>query len=161
MSKVQQRFEVHSSPIQGLGAFATQRVRKGTRIIEYTGERITPKEADTRYDNGKPTGRVLLFQVDKRTTIDAGVGGNEAKYINHSCEPSCEAVIDARRIYIEAIRSISPGEELTYDYNLTRDNQDDKETEAEYACRCGAATCRGTMLEPLPKRENRKREIKR
>ncbi len=148
-------FKVRSSSIQGLGAFSTQRIRNGTRIIEYTGERINSKEADARYEDGKPNGRVLLFQVDKRTTIDAGVGGNEARFINHSCEPNCEAVIESRRIYIEAIRTISPGEELTYDYNLTRDEQDDPRTESEYACRCGVPTCRGTMLEPLPKHKKR------
>ena len=153
------RFEIRSSPIQGLGAFATQRIRKGTRIIEYTGERITPKEADARYDDDQTQHpHVLLFTVDKRTTIDAGVNGNEARYINHSCEPSCEAVIDNRRVYIEALRTISPGEELNYDYNLTRDGQVDAETEARYACHCGAKTCRGTMLEPRGGRKKSKRK---
>lgn len=141
-------FEIRSSPIQGLGAFATRRIRKGTRIIEYAGERISSREADARYDDQAPQARVLLFQVDKRTIIDAGVDGNEACFINHSCEPNCEAVIDSRRIYIEALSTISPGEELTYDYNLTRD-EDDSKTEANYSCHCGASTCRGTMLEPV------------
>lgn len=153
------RFKVRSSQIQGMGTFATQRIRKGTRIVEYLGERITPKEADERYDDDHTQdSRVLLFVVDKRTVIDAGVGGNEARFINHSCEPNCEAVIDARRIFIEALRTISPGEELTYDYNLTRDEQDDPQTETEYACHCGAPACRGTMLESLPKRKKRGRK---
>ena len=151
-------FKVRSSRIQGMGAFAARRIRKGTRIVEYQGERITPKEGDARYENDhNPNSRVLLFTVDKRTVIDAGVNGNEAQYINHSCEPNCEAVIESRRIYIEALRTISPGEELTYDYNLTRDEQDGAQTESDYACHCGANTCRGTMLEPLPKRRKRKR----
>lgn len=155
-------FKVRSSRIQGMGAFATRRIRNGTRIIEYVGERISPKQADTRYDgNHGPGLRVLIFQVDKRTIIDAGAGGNEARFINHSCEPNCEAVIDSRRIYIEALRTISPGEELTYDYNLTRDDLDDIQTEADYACNCGASTCRGTMLEPLRTRKNRKRKKSR
>lgn len=159
---VKQRFEVRSSPIQGSGAFATGRIRKGTRIIEYKGERISAKEAEARYetDDNKDS-RVLLFQVDKRMTIDAGVDGNDARFINHSCEPNCQAVSENRRIYIEAISTISPGEELTYDYNLTRDKSDTKETELEYACHCGAATCRGTMLEPLPKRKKAKRKRRR
>ena len=148
------RFEVRASSIQGFGAFATQRIPCGTRIIEYVGERISPKEADARYaEDG--AGPVLLFVVDKRTVIDAGVSGNEARFINHSCEPNCEAVIDSRHIYIEALRTISPGEELSYDYNLTRDQQDDSQTEVDYSCHCGADTCRGTMLEPLPKRRKR------
>ncbi|OGO38395.1 MAG: hypothetical protein A2Z03_11845 [Chloroflexi bacterium RBG_16_56_8] len=150
---------MRSSPIQGLGAFATQRIRKGTRIVEYTGERISPKEADTRYaDDRTQHPHVLLFTVDKRTTIDAGVNGNEARYINHSCQPNCEAVIEDRRVYIEALRTISPCEELTYDYNLTLDGQPDAETEARYACHCGANTCRGTMLEPWRSRRKSKRK---
>jgi hypothetical protein len=92
-----------------------------------------------------------LFLVDKNVVIDAAVGGNDARFINHSCEPNCEPVNESGRIYIEALRSISPGEELTYDYSLTRDEQDDEQTEIDYACRCGARRCRGTMLEVLPK----------
>ena len=159
MTATKLRFKVRRSRIQGFGAFATQRIRKGTRIIEYKGERISPKQGDARYENGhSKDAPVLLFTVDKRTVIDAGVGGNEARFINHSCEPNCEAVIDTRRVFIEAIRTISSDEELTYDYNLTRDGQDDRQTEKEYACHCGAANCRGTMLEPLPIRKKRKRK---
>jgi uncharacterized protein len=156
------RFEVRNSPIQGLGAFATQKIRKGTRLVEYMGEHISPDEADRRYENGNnKDARVLIFQVDKRTIIDAGVGGNEAQYINHSCDPNCETVIESKRVYIEAIRMIQPGEELTYDYSLTRDETDDAGTELEYICRCGAPGCRRTMLEPLPKkRKPRKRKTK-
>ncbi|MGH2583034.1 MAG: SET domain-containing protein [Anaerolineales bacterium] len=156
------RYEIRNSAIQGLGAFATLRIRKGTRIVEYAGERITPDEADRRYENGhSKDARVLIFQVDKRTIIDAGVGGNEAQYVNHSCDPNCESVIESKRVYIEAIRTIQPDEELTYDYSLTRDDTDDDGTELEYVCHCGAPDCRGTMLEPLPKkRKPRKRKPK-
>jgi SET domain-containing protein len=146
-----QHFKVRGSRIQGLGAFATQQIRKGTRVIEYTGERISSEEGDRRYDEKhSPDSPVLLFTVDKRTVIDAGVGGNDARFINHSCDPNCEPVIQSRRVYIEAIRTIRSGEELTYDYNLTREGKDDEKTEREYACHCGAPNCRGTMLEPLP-----------
>jgi uncharacterized protein len=142
-------FEVKTSPIQGLGVFATKRIRKGTRIIEYTGENITPAEADNRYDDSRVNHpHVLLFSVDKRTVIDAGVGGNESRFINHSCEPNCETIIEKKHVYIESIHTISRGEELTYDYNLTREDQDDTELEKRYSCNCGATTCRGTMLKP-------------
>ncbi|MEX1071466.1 MAG: SET domain-containing protein-lysine N-methyltransferase [Anaerolineales bacterium] len=147
------KFEIRSSPIQGSGAFALESIRKGTRLIEYTGERITSSESDLRYTNGKQS-PVLLFVVDKRLVIDAGVNGNEARFINHSCDPNCEAVIDRRSIYIEAIRKIAPGEELTYDYNLTREEGEGEEVELEFVCNCGASNCRGTMLEPLPKSPN-------
>jgi len=142
-------FEVRNSPIHGFGGFATQRIRKGTRIIEYLGERISSEEGDRRYeDDTSEHPHVLLFTVDKHTVIDAGVGGNEARFINHSCEPNCKAVTEKKRVYIEAIKAIAEGEELTYDYNLTRDGTEDEDMERRYACRCGAKTCRGTMLAP-------------
>jgi SET domain-containing protein len=150
------RFKVRQSAIQGLGVFATERIRKGTRIIEYTGERISADEADARYEDHPKHKPILLFTVDKRTTIDAGVNGNDARFINHSCDPNCEPVIESRRVFINAVRLIWPGEELTYDYNLTRDKQDDEQTEIDLACHCGAINCRGTMLEPIPTRKKRK-----
>ena len=150
-------FEIWPSSIQGHGAFAVRRIRKGTRIIEYTGERITPLEADTRYDDDRSDfPHVLLFTVDRRTVIDAGVGGNEARYFNHSCEPNCEAVSEDRRVFLEALRTIAAGEELTYDYQLERSGQPAAEWERRYACACGAATCRGTMLAPQTRRKSRK-----
>ncbi len=150
--------EVKPSKIQGLGAFAATHIAKGSRIIEYTGERITPAEADRRYnDDASDHPRVLLFSVDSRTVIDAAVGGNEAQYINHSCEPNCAAVTDRKRIFIEAIRDIRPGEELLYDYHLTRESDDDAALEKRYACRCGAPTCRGTML--VPKEKHKKERV--
>ena len=150
-------FEIRPSPIQGRGAFATRRIRKGTRIIEYTGERLTPSAADARYDDDRREHpHVLLFTVDRRTVIDAGVGGNEARYFNHSCAPNCEAVTEKRRVYLEALRTIAAGEELTYDYQLERGRWPPAEWERRYACRCGTATCRRTMLAPLPRRKPRR-----
>ncbi|HTP01093.1 MAG TPA: SET domain-containing protein-lysine N-methyltransferase [Anaerolineales bacterium] len=149
--------EVRRSKIQGMGAFATNHIAKGTRIIEYTGERISQKEADRRYDDdGSEHPRVLLFSVDKRTVIDAGVGGNEAQYINHSCDPNCEAVTEKRRVFIDALRDIEPGEELLYDYHLTRQDDDPPDMEERYACHCGAPACRGTMLQPLEDKKPKK-----
>jgi SET domain-containing protein len=151
-------FEVRSSPIHGFGAFASRRIRKGTRIIEYLGQRITNQEADARYnDDRMEHPHVLLFIVDKRTVLDAGVNGNEARYINHSCAPNCEAVIQNGRIFIEALCSISAGEELTYDYRLERAEENDIADDLRYACRCGAETCRGTMLAPRKTRKKLRR----
>lgn len=143
-------FVLRPSPVAGTGAFATRRIRKGERIVEYLGERISHTEADRRFqqDDGGGSPHVLLFVVDGRTVIDAAVGGNEARFINHSCEPNCEAVIERRRIFIDAIRDIAPGEELTYDYELTRESEDDEEEEKRYPCRCGSPSCRGTLLGP-------------
>ncbi len=149
-------FQVRPSTIQGLGAFATRQIRKSTRIIEYRGERISPEEADRRYDDDADT-YVLLFTVDKTTVIDAGVGGNDARYINHSCEPNCQAITESGRVYIEALRTIRPGDELTYDYRLELPDSNQAEAATLYACRCGAPNCRGTMLKPPPRRRQKKK----
>ena len=141
-------FELRKSRIQGRGAFATRPIKKGDRIVEYTGERISQKEADKRYDDTRmERHHTFLFSVDARTVIDATRTGNDARFINHSCAGNCEAVIDNRRIFIEALRDIEPGEELAYDYGYERgEPEDDAELEAMYPCRCGAPECRGTIL---------------
>ena len=142
-------FELRRSKIQGRGAFATRPIKKGTRIIEYVGERISHPEADKRYDDsGMGRHHTFLFSVGRSMVIDAAVGGNDARFINHSCAPNCEAIEDKKRIYIEAIRDIAEGDELTYDYAYERDGTEDEEWEKLYVCKCGAATCRGTILAP-------------
>ncbi len=142
-------FEVRSSPIAGLGAFALRPIPKGTRIIEYVGERISQAEADQRYDDTLiAQAHVLLFSVDEHTAIDAGIGGNDSRFINHSCEPNCRSVTRRGRVHIWSLRSIAAGEELTYDYNLTRDGVSNMDAYTLYACHCGAVTCRRTMLAP-------------
>ena len=155
-SKANKYFVLRRSQIQGKGAFATRSIKSGTRIIEYTGERISPEEADRRYDDGG-MGRhhTFLFSVDSKVCIDAAVDGNDARFINHSCAPNCEAVDERKRIYIEAIRDIAPGEELTYDYQYERDGTEDEKWEKIYVCKCGAATCRGTILAPKKTRGKR------
>lgn len=88
----------------------------------------------------------MLFTVDERVVIDGGVRGNSARWINHSCAPNCEAVDDRGRIFIETIRVVKPGEELTYDYNLQLDERHTRAAKRKYACACGARRCRGTLL---------------
>lgn len=141
-------FTIRRSKIQGNGAFATRWIDQGSRIIEYVGERISADEADERYDDDE-MGRhhTFLFSVDEDTVIDAAVGGNEARFINHCCDPNCEAVDDDGRIFIEALRDIAPGEELFYDYGYELGN--DKLTpglKKIYPCHCGSPNCRGTIL---------------
>jgi len=151
-------FRVRQSRIHGRGVFAARRIRKGTRIIEYVGERVSHAEADRRYEDRPETdNHTFLFTVDGRTVIDAGVGGNEARWINHSCNPNCETFIEDRRVFIEAIRTIQPGEELSYDYQIGREKGDPPDIDDIFACRCGAPNCRGTMLTgPKPKQRARK-----
>jgi len=145
-------FEVRHSPIHGYGVFAARRIRKGTTVIEYLGDRVSHATADARYEDKDPNdNHTFLFTVDARTVIDAGVNGNEARYINHGCDPNCESTTLSRRIFIEALRTIRPGEELSYDYQIQRDKDDAANVDAIYACRCGATNCRGSMLEAARK----------
>jgi uncharacterized protein len=140
---------VRNSPLHGLGVFAVRRIAKGTRVIEYLGERVSHAEADRRYRHKDALdNHTFLFIVDARTVIDAGVAGNEARFVNHACEPNCESVIENRRVFIDAIRTIEPGEELTYDYQIPREADDPPDIDAIFACRCGGERCRGTMLWP-------------
>jgi SET domain-containing protein len=152
-------FVIRRSAIQGRGAFATRRIKKGERIIEYTGERISNAEADKRYDDERMRRHhTYLFTLTQRTVVDGGAGGNESRFINHSCDPNCEAVIEDGRIWIDALRPIEKGEELAYDYKYERVGGDDHGDEKKYPCRCGAATCRGTILAPGKRRSRSSRK---
>ncbi|RYZ34950.1 MAG: SET domain-containing protein [Myxococcaceae bacterium] len=152
-------FELRQSPIQGLGAFATRRIRKGTRIIEYIGERLTQAQADTRYDDeSMERHHTFLFNLDDDTVLDAGTLHNESRYINHSCEPNCQSLIDKGHIHIYALRAIEPGEELTYDYAYERTPEMGDDAEGLYICRCGTPSCRGTILAPEKKAPARRKK---
>ncbi|NMO19992.1 SET domain-containing protein-lysine N-methyltransferase [Pyxidicoccus fallax] len=145
-------FELRPSSIQGTGAFATRRIRKGSRIIEYIGERITQDEADRRYDDeAMERHHTFLFNLDDKGVLDAGTLHNESRYINHSCDPNCEALIDKGHIYIYALRDIEPGQELVYDYAYERTEDMGPDAESLYVCKCGSPKCRGTILAPLKK----------
>jgi hypothetical protein len=152
-SAVQPLIEVRASPLHGLGVFAVRPIAAGTRVLEYLGERISHEEADRRYE-GKSANdnHTFLFIADDTTVIDAGVDGNEARFVNHACDPNCESVIEQARVFIDAIRSIAAGEELTYDYQIQRETGDPPDIDAIFACRCGLARCRGTMMWPPRRR---------
>jgi SET domain-containing protein len=142
-------YVVRNSPIHGRGVFAARRIRKGTKILEYKGERISNREADRRYDDTKmKRHHTFLFTLDKRTVIDGALsaGGGDASYINHSCDPNCEAIITGKRIFIHALTTIEPGDELAYDYQYERTGENDDELEKFYLCKCGAENCRGTIM---------------
>jgi SET domain-containing protein len=159
-------FEVRHSPIHGYGVFALRRIRKGTVVTEYIGDRISHAEADTRYEHkAADDNHTFLFTVDARTVIDGGIGGNDARYINHGCDPNCESSTEDRRVFIEAIRTIQKGEELAYDYQIQRDPDDPPNVDEIFACRCGAVACRGSMLEARkvkrPKRKKKRAAARR
>jgi len=149
---------VRDSNVHGRGVFATRRIEKGERVIEYLGERVSHDEADRRYESKEENdSHTFLFIVDSKTVIDAGTEGNDARFFNHSCDPNCESVVEKRRVFIEALRSIEPGEEMTYDYQIYRDHDDPENIDEVFACRCGFANCRGTMLWPPEPKKKKKR----
>jgi uncharacterized protein len=154
-------FEIRRSRIQGRGGFATRRIKRGERIGEYTGERISQGEGDRRYDDDAMSRHhTFLFAVSARTVIDAAVGGNDTRFINHSCDPNCDAVIERGRVYIDACKPIAEGEELFYDYSYEREKDAGPDAESQYPCWCGTKKCRGTILIP-EKKKKRKRPARR
>ena len=138
---------VRDSPVHGRGVFATAAISQGARIIEYLGEIISWKEALRRHphDPSQPH-HTFYFHINSRRVIDAAHQGNDARWINHSCAPNCEAQEQKGRIFIVALRAIAAGEELNYDYGLTIDEPISAELLRNYPCRCGSANCRGTLL---------------
>lgn len=132
------------SSIHGFGIYARRDIPKGTRIIEYVGERITKKEAERRADEDifaskadSEKGAVYIFVLNKRYDIDGNVGYNTAKYINHSCDPNCETEIIRGKIWVIALRDIAKGEELSYNYGYDLDDYQD------HPCRCRTGRCVG------------------
>lgn len=149
-------YRVRRSKIQGRGVFAAADIRKGRRIIEYQGEHISEEEADRRYDESRmKRHHTFLFTLDRNTVIDGDRHGNEARYINHSCDPNCEAVIYGKRIFIYSLRPIKKGEELLYDYKFEYTGPKDAKF---YVCRCGAEKCRGTIMKSPPKKRKKGRK---
>ena len=144
------RLQVRRSGVHGKGVYATVDLAQGDTLIEYTGEVISWDEALRRHPHD-PTDphHTFYFHIDDGHVIDAKHGGNSSRWINHSCEPNCEAdETEDGRVFIRALRNIQAGEELFYDYGLVIDERYTPKLKAEYACRCGHASCRGTMLAP-------------
>jgi len=143
------RIQVRRSGVHGKGVFALAPLAQGARVIEYVGEVIPWREALRRHphDPSDPD-HTFYFHIDDKRVIDANVGGNAARWINHACTPNCEADEDDGRIFIRALRDIAPGEELFYDYGLVIDERYTPKLKKQFACRCGSAGCRGTMLAP-------------
>lgn len=139
--------EVRASPIHGKGVFALKCIRKGRRIIEYKGQRV--RWADHRAEKRSHT---ELFHVSPTHVINPKRGGNIARFINHSCAPNCEAILEDRRVFIYALRTLRPGEELLYDYGLVLGRRFTRDDVLRHRCRCGAPRCRGTLLQVPPAR---------
>ena len=131
------------SGIHGKGVFANTDIPGGTRLIEYKGERITDEESERRYPD---TTHTFLFMLDNCQIIDGGRNGNTSRWINHSCEPNCEASEENGRMFIDTLRDIRTGEEITIDYNLYIEARYTAALKREYACGCEMRRCRGTLL---------------
>ena len=128
------RVRVGTSRIAGQGLFAAQDIKKGTDIMQYTGEKIPKAESKRRLAEGN----AYIFALNDRWDIDGSTLDNLARYINHSCDPNCEAVVTTRTLWIVALRPIKAGEELSYNYGYDA---------KKYPCTCGAPNCCGYILD--------------
>ena len=152
------KIERRQSSIHGNGVFATEAIAKGERLVRYKGTLRTHAEVDEEYGGVDEDGHTFLFTLNDDYVIDGNVDGNIARWINHSCAPNCEAVHEENakgkthkdKIFIEAIRDIEPGEELSYNYGIVLDEPHTPALKKLWGCRCGSAKCTGTMLQPKP-----------
>jgi len=146
-------YGVKNSGIHGKGIFARTNIKKGIKIIEYIGEKISKKEGDKRseeqYEKAMKTGKgaVYVFELNKTQDLDGDVPWNPARFINHSCNPNCKVSIRKDRIWIFSIKNIKKGQELSYDYGY------DLEDYHEHPCKCGSKNCMGYIIGE----ENRKK----
>jgi SET domain-containing protein len=141
--KAARRIVVRRSSIHGKGVFATTYIPAGTRLIEYKGERISDEDSEYLYTE---TTHTFLFMLENNEVIDGSRNGNNARWINHSCEPNCEASEEDSRVFIDALSSIEAGDEITIDYNLYLEARYTAALKRQYACGCGTEQCRGTLL---------------
>ena len=139
--------------MHGKGVFAVTDIAEGETLIEYVGQIISWEEAQAKHphDANDPN-HTFYFHIDEQHVIDAKVGGNSSRWINHACDPNCEADEVDGRIFIKALRNIAAGEELHYDYGLIIDERYTPKLKAEYPCWCGSPQCRGTLLAPKRRR---------
>jgi len=125
---------------KGRGLYATRDIKEGTKIIDYVGKLITKKQTQDsdKYDNSKP---IYLFTINKKYDLDGDYNFNTARLINHSCNPNCEVVGKGLKLWIESIKNIKKGEELSYDYGFSFD-KDFK----DYPCKCNSENCCGYIV---------------
>ncbi|WP_305804500.1 SET domain-containing protein-lysine N-methyltransferase [Stenotrophomonas sp. YIM B06876] len=150
------KIQARKSSIHGNGVFALVAIKQGERVVEYKGKRRTHEEVDADDSGDVESGHTFLFTLNEVYVIDANHGGNDARWINHSCDPNCEAMVQettgddpaADKVFISAIRDIQPGEELTYNYGITLAERHTPRLKKIWECRCGAKDCTGTMLQP-------------
>ena len=133
-------YKIKKSKIDKKGLYASQNIEKGTKIIEYKGKIISVKksEVDPKFDNRKA---IYLFNINNRYDLDGDFKFNTARLINHSCDPNCEVTGTGLKIWVHAIKDIKKGEEFSYDYGFSFD-----EDFKNYPCRCGSKNCCGYIV---------------
>lgn len=143
-------YKVKASKVHGRGVFARRRIAPGECIVEYQGERIEWETALKRAEAaGTPINHTFFFSLSDGRVIDGASRGNDARFINHSCEPNCEPLEhEDGRVYIYSLMEIERGEELTYRYALIYEGRHTAAIKRAFPCHCGAPTCLGTMLAP-------------
>ena len=150
-------YTVRRSAIHGNGVFARRKIREGELIDEYQGERIDWDEANKRAEDAHgPLNHTFFFSLADGRVIDGGSQGNDARFINHACEPNCEAQEDEGKVFIYALRDIERGEELNYNYALVYEERHTAAVKRQFACNCGSPGCTGTMLAPKRKPKAKK-----
>jgi SET domain-containing protein len=140
------RVIVRRSPVHGKGVFALQRIAARERVLEYKGEVTSWREAVRRHQRHGVDGHTFFFGLSDGRVIDGSQNGNSARWLNHACTANCEAIEDAGRVFIETLQDIDAGQELFIEYLLAVDDPVDEDTRRQYACRCGATSCRRSML---------------
>ncbi len=125
-----------SSPIHGKGGFAKQKIRQGSRVMEYVGERISKGESLRRCEQNNE----FIFSLNESQDLDGNVPWNSARFINHSCAPNCEATLEEDQIWLSALRDVESGEEITFNYGF------DLEDYKAYPCHCGSSKCVGYIV---------------
>jgi hypothetical protein len=156
LERVDQLYKVRASEIHGKGLVARVDLPPNTRVIEYKGLRRSHSDADRMYAESVEGGHTFLFTLNEHYLIDANFDGNAARWINHSCDPNCRAVLEediggdrARdRIFIETIKAVRVGSEFTYNYEIRLAQPHTAKLKAIWRCLCGSKNCAGTMLQP-------------
>ena len=144
----QEFFEVRESRIHHKGVFATKDIKKGQKILQYVGEKISKEEGDRRAEEiakkakyDKTAGAVYIFNLNDKYDLDGNKPDNPAMYVNHSCDPNAESLQEDDDIWVVAIQDIKKGEEITYNYGYDFDDY------KSHPCKCGAKRCVGYILD--------------
>ena len=141
MDEKKKCYEIRKSDVHGTGVFAMREIKKGERVAEYVGEKVFSEDGQRIEDESmKKNGTTYIFELDDKHDLNGDVGYNDARFINHSCDPNCESDIVEGHVWIVAVRDIEPGEEISYSYDF---DFDDESEYKKHVCRCGSKKCRG------------------